>query len=860
MFTDDVSDLPIFEVLASMKEQLRDHNELVLQAPPGAGKTTVVPLSLLDESWLEGRKILVLEPRRMAARAAATRMASLLGEAVGETVGYRIRLDSCIGERTRIEVITEGILTRQLQRDPGLEDVALVVFDEFHERNLDSDLCLALVLQGREVFREAAPLKLLVMSATLDGEGVAALLGDAPVLASRGRQFPVTTRYGLPYQLRNPIAPPTVQAVMHALTAHEGSILVFLPGQREIIQVARELERALQAAGEKQVIIAPLYGSLSLQRQQKAIEPAPEGRRKIVLSTNIAETSLTIEGIQVVVDSGLVREGLFDSATSMTRLTTRRVSRASARQREGRAGRLGPGFCYRLWSEEQDKRLVAHSTPELLQADLAPLALQLLAWGVNDPTELAWLDQPPAPALEQGVGVLETCGAVYCNHEGRYQLTPQGVRMAQMPLHPRLAHMMLVGSDINAQETACLLAAMLSERNPLSGQDTDIALGLAILMGEAQCPPELEGWFRRVWQQARKLSRPSHDEPVPRPGRVAIGIPLSKVVGVLLASAYPDRIARLRAGGDGTRYLLSNGRSAVLPEQDSLVGSPWLAVAEIGGHTGESTDRIYSASTLGAESFDAILSHLVREEERVEWDYRSDQFVAERRSQVGSILLSKEPLVEVSEHARSTALLGVVRKKGLAILPWSPHLRQWRARVMLLHDVAVESGEDVRWPDLSDEALLANLEDWLLPYLGQVRRLEDFQQLDLKAILYSRLPWPLPLDLERLAPERMAVPSGSVLAIDYSENPPVLAVKLQEMFGCEESPSVADGKVAILLHLLSPAQRPLQVTADLASFWRNGYQEVKREMRGRYPKHPWPDDPLQAVATRHTKRRLAGEN
>ena len=402
MFTDDVSDLPIFEVLASLKEQLRDHNELVLQAPPGAGKTTVVPLSLLDESWLEGRKILVLEPRRMAARAAATRMAGLLGEAVGETVGYRIRLDSCVGERTRIEVITEGILTRQLQRDPGLEDVALVVFDEFHERNLDSDLCLALVLQGREVFREAAPLKLLVMSATLDGEGVAALLGDAPVLASRGRQFPVTTRYGLPYQLRNPIAPPTVQAVMHALTAHEGSILVFLPGQREIIQVARELERALQAAGETQVIIAPLYGSLSLQSQQKAIEPAPEGRRKIVLSTNIAETSLTIEGIQVVVDSGLVREGLFDSATSMTRLTTRRVSRASARQREGRAGRLGPGFCYRLWSEEQDKRLVAHSTPELLQADLAPLALQLLAWGVNDPAELAWLDQPPAPAFEQG--------------------------------------------------------------------------------------------------------------------------------------------------------------------------------------------------------------------------------------------------------------------------------------------------------------------------------------------------------------------------------------------------------------------------------------------------------------------------
>lgn len=860
MFTDDISGLPIFEVLEPLKEQLRDGNELVLQAPPGAGKTTVVPLALLQEPWLEGRKILVLEPRRMAARAAATRMASLLGEEVGQTVGYRIRLDTCISEHTRIEVITEGILTRQLQRDPGLESIALVVFDEFHERNLDSDLCLALVLQGREMFREEAPLKLLVMSATLDGEAVASLLGDAPLLASRGRQFPVTTRHGLPYQLRNPIAPPAVQAVMHALVTHEGSILVFLPGQREILQVARELDRALQAKGLAKVIIAPLYGSLSLQRQQKAIEAAPEGQRKVVLSTNIAETSLTIEGIQVVVDSGLVREGVFDNATSMTRLTTRRISRASARQREGRAGRLGPGFCYRLWSQEQDKRLVAHATPELLQADLAPLALQLLAWGVDDPAELAWLDLPPTPAFEQGIAVLETCGAVYRNRENKYQLTPQGVRMAQMPLHPRLAHMMLVGSDINAQETACLLAAILSERNPLAGQDTDIALGLAILMGEAQCPQELEGWFKRIWQQARNLSRLGLDDPVIKPGRAAIGIALSTVVGVLLASAYPDRIARLRPGGDGTRYLLSNGRSAVVPEQDSLAGAPWLAVAEIGGHAGEATDRIYSASILDPESFDAVLSHLVREEERVEWDYRSDQFVAERRCLVGSILLSKEPLAQVSEQARSTALLGVVRKKGLDILPWSPHLRQWRARVKLLHELDLASGGEMRWPDLSDTTLLATLEEWLLPFLGQVRRLDDFQKLDLKAIMYAHLPWPLPLDLERLAPERIAVPSGSVLAIDYSESPPVLAVKLQEMFGCEETPTIAGGQVAILLHLLSPAQRPLQVTADLASFWRNSYQDVKREMRGRYPKHPWPDDPLQAVATRHTKRRLAGEN
>jgi ATP-dependent RNA helicase HrpB len=861
MLHEDISDLPICEVLEHLKQTLLGRHELVLQAPPGAGKTTVVPLSLLGEPWLEGRKILVLEPRRMAARAAATRMAQLLGEEPGQTVGYRIRLDSCVSDETRIEVITEGILTRQLQRDPGLENVALVIFDEFHERNLDSDLCLALALQGRQLFREAPPLKLLVMSATLEGEAVAALLGDAPLLTSAGRQYPVNTRYGAAYQLRDPIAAPTVQAVMHALDVHEGSILVFLPGQREILQVARELSRRLQDSCEERVLIAPLFGSLSLKRQQQAIEPAGEGTRKVVLSTNIAETSLTIEGIQVVVDSGLVREALFDTATSMTRLTTRRISRASARQREGRAGRLGPGYCYRLWSEEQDKRLVAHSTPELLQADLAPLALQLLSWGVDEPGELAWLDPPPEPTLQQGLEVLETCGAVFRNREGRFQLTPQGVRMAQMPLHPRLAHMLLVGSDINAQETACLLAAVLSERNPLGAEGADISTSLAILMAERRCPPELQGWFKRIWQQARNLARLSLDHQVHRQRRAAIGVPLENVVGVLLASAYPDRIARLRAGGDGTRYLMSNGRSAVLPAEDSLLGSPWLAVAEIGGHAGEATDRIYGASTLDPEGFNAVLSHLVSEEEQVQWDYRCDQFVAQRRRMVGSIELSSQPLEQVSDHARNKALLGVLRKKGLEILPWTAALRQWRARVTLLRQVeSQKSAENNRWPDLSDEALLENLEEWLLPFLGQVRKLEDFQRLDLKAILYAQLAWPLPLDLERLAPERIAVPSGSVIAVDYNQNPPVLAVKLQEMFGCEETPTVADGKVALLVHLLSPAGSPLQVTRDLAGFWGSSYDEVKREMKGRYPKHPWPDDPLNATATRHTKRRLAGEN
>lgn len=860
MIIGDISELPICEILEDLKLRLRERHELVLQAPPGAGKTTVVPLALLDEPWLAGRKILVLEPRRMAARAAAGRMAQLLGEKVGETVGYRIRLDSCVGERTRIEVITEGILTRQLQRDPGLEHIGLVIFDEFHERNLDSDLCLALILQGRELYREGPALKLLVMSATLNGEAVANLLGDAPLLTSEGRQFPVTVHHREPYQLRDSIVPPVVQCVLHALASNEGSILVFLPGQREIIQVARELTILLRPGRGAQVVVAPLYGSLSQERQQLAIAPASPGQRKVVLATNIAETSLTIEGIQVVVDSGLVREAMFDSATSTTRLSTRRISLASARQREGRAGRLGPGHCYRLWSEEQGRRLVAQATPELLHADLAPLALQLLAWGVDHPGELAWLDPPPEAAYRQGLGVLETCGAAYCNREGRYRLTPQGVRMAQMPLHPRLAHMLLVGSDIHARETACLVAAILSERNPLTGEGADIGQGLALLMGESPCPPHLQGWFKRIWQLARNLARLGLDEQVNKPGRAAIGVPSESVAGVLLASAYPDRIARQQPG-DGSRYLLSNGRGAVLPPGDSLAGARWLAVAESGGQAGEATDRIYTAATLDPDAFNAILSHLVREDEQVEWDYRADHFVARRRRMVGNILLSSEPLAQVSDQARGSALLGVVRRKGLEILPWTAPLRQWRARVRLLREVEAASGNYApRWPDLSDQALLANLEAWLMPYLGEVRTLADFQQLDLRAILYAQLPWPLPLDLERLAPERIAVPSGSVIAIDYCQDPPVLAVKLQEMFGCEETPTVADGRVALLVHLLSPAQRPLQVTRDLAGFWRGAYQEVKREMKGRYPRHPWPDDPLQATATRHTKRRLAAEN
>ena len=852
MYSDVISQLPIAEVLEQLKRCMSEGNEVVLQAPPGAGKTTIVPLELLDQPWLQGRKILVLEPRRMAAMAAASRMAQLLGDAVGQTVGYRIRMDTCVSDNTRIEVITEGILTQQLQRDPGLEDVGLVIFDEFHERNLDADLCLALALHGREVFREGPALKLLVMSATLAGEEVSKLLGNAPIVTSSGRQFPVETHYCEAHQLRHSIVQPTINVVLRVLKEQAGSILVFLPGQREISSVARGLADALEHSAEP-LQIAPLYGGLSLERQLQALLPAPDGKRKIVLSTNLAETSLTIEGITVVVDSGLVREAAFDPATGMTRLATRRISRASAEQRKGRAGRQGPGRCYRLWSEQQHERLVAHALPEILQADLAPMALQLLSWGVDDGSELRWLDPPPAAPFAQAVSILEQCGATFRNQAGCLQLTPHGVRLAQMPMHPRLAHMLLVGCDIQAREMGCLLAAILSERNPLGEQGVDIATTVAVLMGESRCPDKLQGWFKRVWKQARRFASMATE--MHKPETLTLSVDQDNIISVLLARAYPDRIARLRADGDGYTYQLSNGRSAVLPVNDSLAGTEWLAVAELGGKVGEPVDRIYSASELDPVNFGEILSPLVSEQENVEWDYRKERFMAERRTQIGSILLSSDVLEQVSDEARSAALLAVVSKKGIDILSFNKKVQQWRARVMLLH----RAGADVEanpWPDLSDEALLDTLESWLLPYLGPVRRLEDFRSLNVKDMLRVLLPWPLPLELERLVPERWAAPSGSSVEIDYTQTPPVLAVKLQEMFGCEDTPTVAGGLVALQIHLLSPGQQPLQITQDLAGFWRSSYHDVKREMKGRYPKHPWPDDPLVAVATRYTKKRM----
>ncbi|WP_222909524.1 ATP-dependent helicase HrpB [Pseudomonas sp. DNDY-54] len=834
--------LPIDEVLPALRQALLSRDEAVLEAPPGAGKTTRVPLALLNEPWLAGQSIVMLEPRRLAARAAAERLASELGEKVGETVGYRIRLESKVGPNTRIEVVTEGILARRLQDDPTLEGVGLVIFDEFHERSLDADLALALTLNARVLLRDE-PLKLLLMSATLEGARLSSLLDNAPVVRSEGRMYPVAQRWGRPFQAGERIEQRVAQTVLQALDEEPGSVLVFLPGQAEIRRVNDMLAEQLGDRGE--VMLCPLHGELDLMAQRAAIEPAPAGKRKVVLATNIAETSLTIEGVRVVVDAGLARVPRFDPGSGMTRLETRRISRASATQRAGRAGRLEPGACYRLWSEDQHAQLAAYGEAEILQADLAGVALQLARWGV-EPDELAWLAVPPAAACRQAQDLLERLGALGRNARGGWQLTAHGLAMAELPAHPRIAHMLLRGQALGLAPLAADLAALLVERDIQRGGGTDISTRLGLLEGSAG----RHGGAQRVRQLARQfrgLLRGSS-------GVAPVDASDHRWVGALLAFAYPDRIARQRreAGGE---YRLANGRAAVFGEPDALMKESWLVIAELGSRQGQREERIYRAAALDPALFDEVLSEQVRQRDELEWDEREGVLRAERQRRIGELILSREPLPGLDDEARGRALLGLVRRKGLELLPWTPELRQWQARIRLLRQIEVSAGADSEWPDVSDDALLARLEEWLLPYLGKVSRLAHFAQLDLKAMLATLLPWPLPQRLDELAPVAIAVPSGSRVRLDYSESPPVLAVRLQELFGLADTPRVAGGRQPIKLHLLSPARRPVQVTQDLASFWANTYAEVKKDLKGRYPKHYWPDDPLMAEPTARAKPR-----
>ncbi|MDY0267775.1 ATP-dependent helicase HrpB [Trichloromonas sp.] len=824
-------ELPIAEALPALRAALSAHDCVVLQAPPGAGKTTRVPLALFDAPWLAGRSILMLEPRRLAASNAARYMARQLGEAVGATVGYAIRFERKISRATRIEVVTEGILTRRLQADPELSGVGLVIFDEFHERNLNSDLALALCRDAQQGLRE--DLRILVMSATLDAEPVARLLGDAPLVSSAGRAYPVEIRY-LDREPVGRLDEIVAAAVRRALKETRGDLLVFLPGAGEIQRVADRLADLAEA-----VDIRPLYGDLPFAEQERAILPGP--RRRVVLATNIAETSLTIEGVAVVIDAGWERRPRFDAARGMTTLELTRIARSSAEQRAGRAGRLGPGFCYRLWTEGLQGTLLPFAPPEIRSADLAPLALDLARWGVADAERLVWLDPPPSGHLAGARALLRLLGAL----DAGDRITPLGEAMAALPLHPRLARLLLAAQDFVCPALGADLTAILSERDllcrsemPRHAADSDLLDRLELIRR-----PGAEG-VKRAARQFRRLLGAEESQ-------AASGD--SETIGQLLAVAFPDRIGREREAGSG-RYLLSGGQGARLSPRSAVKGGEWLVAVELVGKSG-GEGEIRVASRLCRERIENFFGQGLGWRREVDWEERAGRVVVREVRRLGAVIVQERPVKALPEDV-VPALLALLRRQGLGLLDWSsPEFAQWRARVMLLARLRPQGG----WPDLADVALLGSLEDWLAPYLAGVTTLVGLRRVDLFAALRALLSWERQRELDRLAPERLEVPSGSRIRLDYlSGERPVLACKLQELFGLAETPRLVDGELPVLIHLLSPAGRPLAVTDDLRSFWDAIYPEVKKEMKGRYPKHPWPDDPWNAVATRHVKRRLAG--
>ncbi|WP_261844332.1 ATP-dependent helicase HrpB [Aliamphritea ceti] len=838
--------LPIHDVLDALKSALLSSTEVILEAPPGAGKTTCVPLALIDEDWLSGQKIIMLEPRRLAARAAAQRMAQMLGEKVGETVGYRVRLESAIGPATRIEVVTEGILVRMLQDDPSLDGIGLVIFDEFHERNLDADLGLALCLQGRELFRDEQPLHLLVMSATLDGAQLQKLLPDAPLVSSAGRMYPVEVEY-LGYNTQKPLEEQVAAAVRQALESETGSILVFLPGQAEIRRAAQRLASIETEFNDARLF--PLFGDLDFARQQQAIAPAKKGQRKIVLATSIAETSLTIDGVRVVIDAGLSRYAAFDPNTGMSRLHTRRLSRAASIQRTGRAGRTEPGVCYRLWSQEQQDQLAPHSDPEILNADLVPLVLQLQSWGVDNPAELDWLDLPPVGAVAQATDLLVNLSALSIDAATSVvSVTALGEKMAALPVHPRLARMLMLGAQQGQLPLAADIAALLSERSGIDS--SDFSQHLAWLKGKLSGRSQDAPLRKRCQQLAGQFSRLALKEAARDADQNRLSAAPNSAddwLAILLSYAYPDRIAARRSP-QSHDYLLSNGRAARLRQHDPLQKAAFLVIAEQGGRQGQSVDQIYAAVALNKQLFDGPLSELTGIRDSVEWDMSAERLRSERQRRVGAIVLQRSDLSDVASELRVKAIVRMLAKRGLHLLSWDS-ATVLRQRLAFLH-----SQEPDVWLDVSDEALTASLADWLGPYLENIRQLPQLKKLNLQDILLARLSWEQQQSLNNLAPVSVKLPAGSSARLDYSQSPPVLAVKLQEMFGCTSTPTIGRG-TAVMLHLLSPAQRPLQVTQDLASFWKNSYRDVQKDMKGRYPKHYWPDNPMEAVPGNSLKKR-----
>ena len=817
----------------------------MLSAPPGSGKTTVAPLALLAEPWLAGRTILMLEPRRLAARLAATFMARQLGEEVGQTVGYRVRFEAKVSRATRVEVVTEGVLTRRMQADPELAGIGLVIFDEFHERSLQADLALALCLDVMSGLRD--DLKLLIMSATLDIGAVSRLLDNAPVVLGAGQSYPVGVEYCRvvqPFQAQPREIAKQVAATIHkALVEQPGDILAFLPGAAEIRFTQALLAPALSA---NEIAIHPLYGDLSLGAQTAAVQPDREGRRRIILATPIAETSITIEGIHTVVDSGWKRSPQFDPNSGLSRLTTQRISHASATQRAGRAGRLGPGHCYRLWSMGEDHGLKPFDPPEILAADLSQLVLDLARWGVHTPEALRWLDPPPAGNFAQAQSVLLALGAL--NQQGR--ITPLGRKIAELPAHPRLGHMLLSAAQHGATDLACDLAALLSERDIIKGRERSADIedrlhALTVFRNDGPAAAkaldaDTDG-CRRVIQTSRQLR-----EHLPKP---ANNTATAATAGELLALAFPDRIAQRRAEGRG-QYKLTSGRGAVLPAHDRLAAYEYLAVAEL--DAGKIEGRIFLAAPLAKESLLSFFPDRLQREEKVFWDEQSATVKSQRLMRLDELILEAAPLAKPSAEAVLGALLSGIRSLGLAALPWSDKARELQARLESMRLWLPEAG----WPEVSDAYLLEDLEQWLAPYLSGMRSAEHLKKLDLFTILTARLDWQQQGRLDREAPTHLTVPSGSRVKLRYTPGePPVLAVRLQEMFGLADTPKVCNNTVPVLLHLLSPAQRPMQITQDLRGFWEGAYHEVKKELRGRYPKHHWPDDPWQAQPTSRIKPR-----
>ncbi|WP_393969523.1 ATP-dependent helicase HrpB [Kluyvera intermedia] len=804
--------LPVANILPELLIALRQSPQVLLNAPTGAGKSTWLPLQILRDGGIRGR-ILLLEPRRLAARNVAQRLAELLGEKPGETVGYRMRAETCVSAKTRLEVVTEGIMTRMIQQDPELSGVGLVILDEFHERSLQADLALALLLDVQQGLRD--DLKLLIMSATLDNDKLQHLLPHAPTIISAGRAFPVERRYqSLPSHQRFDEA--VAIATAELLRNESGSLLLFLPGVGEIQRVQNHL--AERVADD--VLLCPLYGALSLNEQRQAILPAPAGKRKVVLATNIAETSLTIEGIRLVVDSAQERVARFDVRSGLTRLLTQRISQASMTQRAGRAGRLEPGVCVHLLAKEQAERASAQSDAEILQSDLSSLLLELMQWGCTDPAQLSWLDNPPAINLAAARRLLMQLGALEDE-----RLTAKGQKMASLGNDPRLAAMLVAANSDDEVATAARLAAILEE--PPRGTNHDLLQAFTRPQGQ---------WQQRSQQLCKRLNR--------RAGQVD-----SEAIPSLLAQGFPDRIAR-RRGQEG-RYQLANGMGAMLDADDALNRHEWLIAPLLLQGNASPDARILQACALDIDALIARCPTLLQQSDTVEWDDAQGTLKALRRSQIGQLTLSVRPLAKPSESELHQAMLTGIREKGLDVLNWTSEARQLRLR---LRCAACWLPEEA-WPAVDDASLLDSLEEWLLPHMTGVHSLRGLKSLDIQQALFERLPWSLRQRLASSLPTHYTVPTGSRIPIRYDdENPPALAVRMQEMFGEASTPTIAEGRVALVLELLSPAQRPLQITRDLSAFWQGAYREVQKEMKGRYPKHVWPDDPANTAPTRRTKK------